>query len=380
MGRLRRGIPALIVTALALLAGAVQAQDFQFKSATPIAQTEDRLLSDIAAVGNKLVAVGERGLVLRSSDDGQTWQQAQVPVSTTLTAVSFPTPELGWAVGHAGIILHSSDGGATWRQQFDGHEANRQWLAHTQQVKADLEAQIAAIEEAGDPDGVLDELTYALEDAEFSIEDAQAAIDTGPADPLLDVLFTSPSEGWAVGAYGMVYRTIDGGQRWTLSVSALDNPDRYHFYAVAGDAAGNLYLSGEAGLLYHSADNGNEWTREQDVYIGSLFGLVSRGTSVYTFGLRGNIFRSDDGGNSWTSVVNPTAFSLYGGTVLPDGAILLVGAGGGTLRLGEEDRLQAGIQPSRATLSGVAQRPGGATIIVGMEGAETYAGPTGEAR
>jgi hypothetical protein len=38
---------------------------------------------------------------------GRQWRQASVPVSVTLTAVSFATPQLGWAVGHAGVVLHT---------------------------------------------------------------------------------------------------------------------------------------------------------------------------------------------------------------------------------------------------------------------------------
>ena len=90
----------------------------------------------------------------------------------------------------------------------------------------------------------------------FNEEDASEAIKTGPADPFLDVLFTSATEGFAVGAYGMIYRTVDGGNKWQLAIAAIDNIDRYHYYALAEDAAGVLYLAGEAGLLFHSEDGG----------------------------------------------------------------------------------------------------------------------------
>jgi len=61
--------------------------------------------------GKRLVAVGECGMVTLSDDDGATWRQGKVPVSVTLTAVDFATPEKGWAVGHSGVVLHTEDGG-----------------------------------------------------------------------------------------------------------------------------------------------------------------------------------------------------------------------------------------------------------------------------
>ncbi|MDX2370322.1 MAG: hypothetical protein QNK36_18255, partial [Colwellia sp.] len=65
------------------------------------------LLLDITSIGqNKLVAVGERGHIIISTD-GVNWQQANVPVQTTLTNVFFYNEQLGWAVGHDSTILHS---------------------------------------------------------------------------------------------------------------------------------------------------------------------------------------------------------------------------------------------------------------------------------
>ena len=45
------------------------------------------LLLDIAAAGNRLVAVGERGHILYSSDQGEHWVQAQVHTAVMLTLV-----------------------------------------------------------------------------------------------------------------------------------------------------------------------------------------------------------------------------------------------------------------------------------------------------
>ena len=56
--------------------------------------------------------VGMRGLIVLSDDEGKTWRQAPVPVSSDLVSVRFVTPSRGWACGHDGVILRTSDGGA----------------------------------------------------------------------------------------------------------------------------------------------------------------------------------------------------------------------------------------------------------------------------
>ena len=78
------------------------------------------LLNGLARAGQRIVAVGQRGHVLYSDDAGKHWQQADVPVSSDLVAVSFPDATHGWAVGHDGVVLHSADAGRSWTRQLDG--------------------------------------------------------------------------------------------------------------------------------------------------------------------------------------------------------------------------------------------------------------------
>ena len=79
------------------------------------------LVNGLAIAGTRIVAVGQRGHVLLSDDAGKSWQQAEVPVSSDLVAVSFPSASTGWAVGHDGVVLHSTNAGGRWTRQLDGH-------------------------------------------------------------------------------------------------------------------------------------------------------------------------------------------------------------------------------------------------------------------
>jgi photosystem II stability/assembly factor-like uncharacterized protein len=61
--------------------------------------------------------VGEFGVILTTSDGGQTWSAQQSGVETTLFGIDFVDSERGWAVGIESVLLHTTDGGATWSQQ-----------------------------------------------------------------------------------------------------------------------------------------------------------------------------------------------------------------------------------------------------------------------
>ena len=104
-----------------------EVQDLLQIPAQMSAMAPKSLLMDVVNTGTHLVAVGEGGYILYS-DNGQEWIQAQVPASVTLTAVSFPTSEKGWAVGHDGVILNTVDGGRTWIKQMDGIKINELML------------------------------------------------------------------------------------------------------------------------------------------------------------------------------------------------------------------------------------------------------------
>ena len=96
-----------------------------------------RLLVSMTRFGDRLVAVGPRGHIVVSTDEGKTWSQAKVPVSSDLTAVYFPSATHGWAVGHDGVVLASTDGGTSWIKQLDGFAVN-------DLIIADLKAKVAA--------------------------------------------------------------------------------------------------------------------------------------------------------------------------------------------------------------------------------------------
>ena len=108
----------LALCTLCLLCLPAGASGTDYAMIMPKASTS--LLLDIAAAGERLVAVGERGHIVYSDDDGENWTQAQVPTSVMLTRVFFLDDSQGWAVGHDGHVLFTRDAGTNWELQRDG--------------------------------------------------------------------------------------------------------------------------------------------------------------------------------------------------------------------------------------------------------------------
>jgi photosystem II stability/assembly factor-like uncharacterized protein len=301
-------------------------------AAAPDVRAARSPLTAVAAAGPHLVAVGQRGLVLWSDDGGVRWTQAAVPVSTDLTAVHLASAGRGWAVGHDGVVLATADGGRSWARQLD-----RRTL--------------------GAPPGGPDR-SRTLGEAEAS---------------LLDTWFDDDRRGFAVGAFGLLLHTEDGGRSWTTWSDRADNPRALHLHAVRR-VGGALLVAGEQGLLLRLDPAGRRLAALRVPPGGSLFGLTGRGRTVVAFGLAGRAVRSGDGGSTWHPVATGVEEALTGGAVLPDGRLALVTAAGQVLVSADDGRSFGSMAVGRGgPLAGVVAAGPGVLVLVGSGGARRVA-------
>ncbi|CAM4055986.1 WD40/YVTN/BNR-like repeat-containing protein [Ectopseudomonas alcaliphila] len=337
---LAKGLGGLVLLLAGVFALAVQAAPTVLeRPAMHSAKAERSVMLGLARAGQRLVAVGERGIILLSDDDGVHWRQAEVPVSVNLTAVQFIDARQGWAVGHLGVVLHSADGGETWRKQLDGIQAAKLVLQ--------------AAEASGDA---------------AAIEQAQAMVADGPDKPFLDLYFQDARVGYLVGAYNLILRTADGGQSWQSWMQHLDNPQALNLYAISA-WRGDLYIAGERGLLLRSSDGGEHFAALPSPYEGSFFGLLAARDGLLAYGLRGNAWWSEDGGASWQALATGVESALAGALELADGRLLLAGQGG-ELLAAEPGGARAQSMPLRLA-------PGLASIVQAADGSLSSAGLSG---
>lgn len=333
---IRRAFAALAASLLALSASAADPEQDAAARASWIAPLASRsLLLDLARAGSRVFAVGERGHVLYSDDEGATWTQVQVPVSANLTAVFFLDDKLGWAVGHDEAIIRTRDGGTTWERTHFAPEAKQ---------------------------------------------------------PLLDVWFGDAQQGLAVGAYGTVYATGDGGATWERVPfepvelappaaapgegedhgfeDATDVGIEFHLNAIESAPDGSLYLAAEAGRLYRSADRGATWNELPSPYDGSFYGVLPLdGETLLAFGLRGNVFRSEDAGRTWTAIETGTTALLHAAARPGPETVVIVGLTGVVLVSSDGGRTFTFTQQDdRKGFAAVLPAKDGALIVAGEGG------------
>jgi photosystem II stability/assembly factor-like uncharacterized protein len=321
----------------------------------------------LAKSGDRTIAVGGRGEIVYSND-ATTWKQAQVPTRSTFTAITAIDADV-WAVGHEGIIAHSSDRGEHWTLQRK------------------------------------DALKIGGEINEATRDPQQGA-------PLLGVLFTDAKHGMAVGAYSLALRTDDGGEHWNVMTvaspadkSAAKNDDDIdddtapakndgkmtfserdlkigqeaspHLNAIARTGSGGLIIVGERGSAFQSHDDGKTWKRIQLPYDGSMFGVLGYdGDHALAFGLRGHVYETADLGTHWAEVETKTELTLLGGTVLPDGGAVIVGANGIILaRLNGHDEMHGFIDTPAGIIAAVTRIGERTVLVAGENGLSTFTAP-----
>lgn len=267
------------------------------------------LILSLAKAGHRLLAAGERGIILYSDDQGTTWQQSKVPVSITITAIYFSTDQYGWAVGHDGVILATKDAGLTWVKQFDGNDANR--LIQIESV-AKLNEKKVQLDKPNLSASIKDQLMAEIESLQLAVEDIKAGAEFGPSRPLLGVWFKNNLEGLAVGSFGQIFGTKNGGESWAYLGARISNPDNFHFNGIAMLIDGRLVITGEQGKIWLSKDRGMSWNSLDTGYEGYIYGVVSipKTSKLIAYGFAGHLFQADFEGRSWKPLPKLTNKSL----------------------------------------------------------------------
>lgn len=230
------------------------------------------------------------GVIMHSSDGGQTWQQQRSGVTDLLCDVQFVDRHTGWISGIKGTMLHTVDGGATWIKQDPGTERHLLSISFVDERRGWAVGDFATIMHTADGG-----------DSWISQSEERDQIYS-------KVFFVDQEQGWIVGEQGTIMRTIDGGAEWQPVVPEFfrretledeyDNPRPSQFGIYFADR-NHGWLCGLDSTILHTADGGETWSVRntgQDI----LFNIAVRGDRGWAVGSQGTYLLSRDGGITWT--------------------------------------------------------------------------------
>lgn len=274
-----------IIGCAILTASSLSAQDWQFVTGAMSG----------AAIGQNgtMLAVGHRGIIFRSTDNGSSWELPQSGTYQNLRDVAFISPTDVVAVGGNGTVLVSDDAGENWET-----------------VSTDINQLLFKVFFLNAQAG------YALgADSLFGSDDGGRSwhpVADLPSRPE-SVWFLNETVGLLTTLSGRVYRTTDSGKSWTEVYTDTTQNLRSVGFLNNGRTG---FICGPIGGLLKTSDSGQTWA-----FLGGAdSGTVPVDVAVREDGVillagagrnseRITLQRSENFGESWQTIPVETKFS-----------------------------------------------------------------------
>ena len=231
------------------------------------------------------VAVGEQGLILRTTDGGAGWQSVASGVEDSLRSVSFSGVN-GICGGDSQTILYSTDSGASWQIGqtgfFGGGFPGAHMLSATQGFVAGQNSIFQPLVGASTDGGA----SWTFQAFYFDNNEG------GCTDVFFFDQNTAVVSGVVFDGRGALARTTDGGTNWStlfydLGIQGIDFPTAAIGFAV-----------GWGGRILHTANAGVTWMAQTSGTSANLndVSVVTDGLTGIAVGEGGIILRTTNGG------------------------------------------------------------------------------------
>lgn len=183
--------------------------------------------------GAPVIAVGENGLILRTTNEGQTWNVVPCPVTTTLRYIA---DNGSMICGDNGVILKSTDTGITWIQK-----------------NSTVTGRLNAISDAFASVAIGDNGLIVRGN---SLGNNWVQLDGGITNDLYAIpMFHAPLI--VMGTNGMIRKSSDFGVSWFTIPAPTTKTIRSYQYSQNNND--RVYAVCDDGLIMKSTNQGNTW-------------------------------------------------------------------------------------------------------------------------
>ena len=198
--------------------------------------------------------------------------------------------DAGWLIAE-NKILGTSDGGQTWALQYTHPQGGTIWSLFP----------------------LDDQTVYAVGEYGLIAYSADGGASwTAQSSPtsnfLFGIYFSDAATGWICGDYGVVLKTTNGGTTW----NTRSTPTSSRMYDIVFADGVNGWAVGQNGTILHSGDGGESWSSQASGTSSRLYGIhfLSAETG-FAVGWSGRILKTVNGGANWTTLTSPTSAYLY---------------------------------------------------------------------
>lgn len=284
---------------------------------------------------------GTAGLLMKTTNAGATWTALTSGTTEDILSIDCYDKDTVYASGGNGLVLKTTNGGTSWTVSAYGTTFNYRIYA--------LSASTIFMGSSGATTGRI------IRSTNYGATWQSVTPATFTSGTVYGISFGDANNGVAVSSGINIYRTTDGGATW-VSKTGVGSAVIYFAQfvsptkVIAGDANGNLfvsndagetwtaagismqrlncadffnntlYVSGTAGTVLKSTDNGVNWTWQytaltQQLLRGISFydannGLACGGSTQVADSL-GQMLKTTDGGKTWSLIPFNFSFQVY---------------------------------------------------------------------
>jgi photosystem II stability/assembly factor-like uncharacterized protein len=273
------------------------------------------ILLGAVKVGNRLLVNGERGRIFYSDDLAVTWKQSSTPVLAALTSMAFVNEKIGIAVGHRGVIMKTTDGGISWKNvkvESDNPQAILNvWMNGRRGIAVGAYGNYLETVDEGDT-----WIRRRVIDKDFDLH-----LNAVVADQSMPILLAGES--------GTIAKYSEKTNHW----DKLDSPYEGTYFGGIRLRSGVILLHGMRGVVYRTVDSGKNWKKiELKNYQGAVQSAVQlKDGSVLLVGAAGLVAISKDNGASFAVKQTQERRHISHVVEVDNNQVLIVGEGGARL-------------------------------------------------
>lgn len=228
--------------------------------------------------------VGTLGTIYKTTDAGINWNLLNSGTTENLLAIEFTNVNNGVVAGTNGKIFYTSDAGLNWSPALSAPTGEIRSIAFRNQLEG-----------------------YGV-GSNFVIHTKNGGLNWTRLDGTMQkVHFPTPDHGYAVGYFGVAFKTTDKGNNWTpMHVNTLQYLNDIHFinkdtgYVVGGNE------------VHRTLDGGETWNPVANPSTSSLYSVhftdYNHGVAA---GYRKTLMVTNNGGATWTHSYNSTSTVYY---------------------------------------------------------------------
>ena len=309
------GLAALACAALLVSACEAPLDLSQVEAESALSHHRYDMFQAVAHKGSNIVVASSVGAVVQSGDYGATWQRVELPGRPALIDITVCPGGEFFALDTNRQVWRGQGGSRDWTPSAIDTQENTLSIHCAPNGRLWVSASFGTLywtpmsNSGSDNLGKWNEFSL-YEDLQFTA-----------------VRFVDRSNGFAVGEFGTVMVSRDGGDSWRQR-----RPIPNDFYPMGADFLDRTtgWVGGLDGIVWRTTDGGRNWRRQETPTSSPIYGIRASRKGVYAVGGSAKLVEFHRG--QWrTFEGGPEVLAYMRGVGVLDNGALLVAGGGGTL-------------------------------------------------